>query len=227
MIIAVTNRKGGTGKTTLSLHLAAYAAEKELRTLMVDLDPQGSLTFAARGFDMSPAPAVAQVSMLGLTEAEPLASLYGADLLCASDAVVSGETSALDALRELGQKYDVVVLDTPPTAGKMQSLGLRAAKKLVFPVEPDVFATHGLSSLYSDMKATGAEMFIVVNRLRGVCAEQIATAEEIESAVGGQFAGILHEREAVRKARDRGVPVWRYAPAAREWLDVCQRIIGG
>jgi chromosome partitioning protein len=239
--IVVTNRKGGVGKTTLALHLAALSQSDGVRTLLVDLDPQGSATGAALGYATEP-PASALAENLWSDDpadrVQPVTTAWGFDLLAASrnlsgvDALPYEDTQA--AFARLPSDYGLVVFDTPPTAGALQSVPLVSARALVVPVEPDAFAVQGLSHLSALVQSVrqanpGLAVFVVANRLKRRAKRQWAVVEHLRQQLGQSLADPpLTEREIVRHSRDAGVPVWDYAPkdpAAQAWKQACHHIL--
>jgi chromosome partitioning protein len=232
--LVVTNRKGGVGKTTLALHLAAAGVEAGLRTLLIDLDPQAS------------ASSVAAPESCGLAEAlwddesavQPSRSSWGFDMLAASPALSGAESLSLDdtlaVLRRIPDGYDLLVVDTPPYFGVLQTAPLLLADRLVSPVEPDLFALQGLKAMQDVVSSLRSrnpnlQLRIVANRMKRRATVQQQTVSAMQDALAERFVGpALAEREGVRHARDGGKPVWRYAPReayAQDWLQVCQNLI--
>lgn len=160
-ILAIANAKGGTGKTTLAVHLATGLIAKGQRVLLVDLDPQGN----ASGWLLGPLPQGAKGVADVLTRAAPPSTeelhpapgrdgllvlpstpaLAGADIALAAE--VGGEMTLAEALRPLSSKFDTVVLDCPPTLGLTVLSALCAADGVIAPVLPAFLALTGLRKL--------------------------------------------------------------------------------
>jgi chromosome partitioning protein len=156
--IAITNQKGGSGKTTTTVNLAAALAEQGKKTLVVDLDPQGSASkwLAPTGKAETPLYDV-------LTEGEPLAEAVantaydGIDLIPATPSMtrlekalaneVGAETIFRTELGKLEGDWDYVLLDCPPSLGLLALSALTAADEVLVPVEASVLALQGLASL--------------------------------------------------------------------------------
>lgn len=156
--IAITNQKGGSGKTTTTVNLAAALAEQGKKTLVVDLDPQGSASkwLAPTGKADMPLYDV-------LTEGEPLAGAVaqtayeGIDLIPATPSMtrlekalaneVGAETIFRTELGKLEGDWDYVLLDCPPSLGLLALSALTAADEVLVPVEASVLALQGLASL--------------------------------------------------------------------------------
>ncbi|MBW4061807.1 ParA family protein [Candidatus Saccharibacteria bacterium] len=156
-IIAIANQKGGVGKTTTTINLGAYLAERKQRVLIVDLDPQGNTSsgLGITGDQLSgdlydvllegtPAAAVARataVDGLSLLPASPVLAAAEVELVSAK----GREFKLREALVDLD--YDYVLIDCPPSLGILTLNGLVAAHELIIPVQAEFYALEGLGQL--------------------------------------------------------------------------------
>ncbi|MFA6182470.1 MAG: ParA family protein [Acidithiobacillus ferrooxidans] len=242
MIITISNQKGGVGKTTIAVQIAARAGERGLKTLVVDLDGQGSASYAVTG-DVK-AHRAAEQTVMDLWDAnKPIPAVetrYENVWLCrASDKLdeVDRDTlmAAITALTRLKTvAYDVVLIDTPPAVGPRQVAPQIVADVLVSPLEPDMLSTHGLSSLTRMLAAvvkmnSDIRRHVLINRSRKVAPEQQKIVEELRGALKDTLLlQELTEREFVRHARAHYRPVWLEAPrepAALAWRAMCDQVL--
>ncbi len=168
-ILTVMNQKGGVGKTTSALNLAAALQERGLRVLMVDFDPQGSLTTCCGLADSNQLIDAATIADAVLTTVRAKANRKvslkeiivttpaGIDLAPASQDLATAEATLYttygreyalrDTLAQVRDQYDVILIDGVPTLGLLAVNGLAAADGLIIPVQAEYLAVYGLAQL--------------------------------------------------------------------------------
>ena len=164
-IIAIGNQKGGVGKTTTSVNLAACLAVAEKRTLVVDLDPQGNASVGL-GLDKSNF-VKANVYHTVIGEENIENCIYKTDLplldICPSDNNLIGaevelmqafarEAKLKNALQTIQDKYDYIIIDCPPSLSLLTVNGLNAADSFVVPMQTEYYAMEGLAQLLNTVE---------------------------------------------------------------------------
>lgn len=229
MILAYCNHKGGTGKTTTAINTAAYMHRAGKRVLLVDLDPQGSaglalgvtadgVTTADVLFSGAPVTEGVRAAACGVHVLPASIDLVGADLELA--AVRGRETRLYEALLPVLDKYDVVVLDCPPSLSLLVLNALVAADAMVVPVQPHFMALHGLQSMMDAVERTRAGVGRCAELLAVVlvaCDYRQAVTREAVAAVRDYYGRAVcntEVRQSVKlvEAPAHGEPVADYAP---------------
>ncbi|MFN2433075.1 MAG: ParA family protein [Gemmatimonadota bacterium] len=163
-IIAIANQKGGVGKTTTAVNVGACLAVAEKRVLLVDVDPQGNATSGLGIERHADAPTLYDV-VIGQAEIETairptrlpfleiVASdldLYGAEIELVD--VPAREYRLRDALARVADRYEVILVDCPPSLGLLTVNTLAAASSVLVPIQSEYYALEGLSQLLSTVR---------------------------------------------------------------------------
>jgi chromosome partitioning protein len=169
-VLAVANQKGGVGKTTTSVNLAAALAQAGRRVLLVDLDPQGNATMGSGVDKRSLARTVYHV-LLGLGEIAGIRTRSESgqfDLLPANRELAGAEVELVelpnrehrlrDALAAVTAQYDFVLIDCPPSLSLLTINGLAAAHAVVIPMQCEYYALEGLTDLVGTLKRVRAHL---------------------------------------------------------------------
>lgn len=155
-ILTVAIQKGGTGKTTTALALSQAAAVKGMKVLAIDLDPQGNFTFAmgASGNSFTSYDLLTQDAPGEPVKISPFISVYPAAWELANLKSDKGSARRLQTkLESIKNNYDLIVIDTPPTAGELQYNALQASTGLVIPLQADIYNLQSLYQIAETAKA--------------------------------------------------------------------------
>ncbi|HVY08285.1 MAG TPA: ParA family protein [Burkholderiales bacterium] len=163
-VLVITNQKGGVGKTTTSINLAASLATVGRKVLLVDLDPQGNATMGS-GVDKRGLKATIYQVLLGqatLAEVRVASPSGGYDVIPANRDLAGAEVEMVDlqeretrlksALAEVSGEYDFILIDCPPALNLLTVNGLCAANAVMIPMQCEYYALEGLSDLVQTIK---------------------------------------------------------------------------
>ncbi|MFK0376892.1 MULTISPECIES: ParA family protein [Pandoraea] len=234
-IFCVANQKGGVGKTTTTVNLAAGLASHGQRVLLVDLDPQGNATMGSGidkaaletsiyevlvdGIDVS---ASCQRSESGNYDVVPAnRELAGADVELVS--LENRDTRLKQALEKVDDAYDFVLIDCPPTLSLLTLNGLCAAHGVIIPMQCEYFALEGLSDLVNTIKQVHANLnrdLKVIGLLRVMFDPRITLQQQVSEQLKEHFGdkvfnAIIPRNVRLAEAPSYGMPGVVFDPASR------------
>ncbi|WP_424193158.1 ParA family protein [Ampullimonas aquatilis] len=234
-IFAIANQKGGVGKTTTTVNLAAALATLGQRVLLVDLDPQGNATMGA-GIDKSELPlSVYQVLIgaAGVAEAVKFSEsgkfhvlpanrdLAGAEIDLVN--LDSRETRLKEALKLRDADYDFVLIDCPPALSLLTLNGLCSANGVIIPMQCEYYALEGLSDLVNTIKQVHANLnrdlkviglLRVMFDTRATLSQQVSA--ELEKHFGDKvFKTIIPRNVRLAEAPSYGIPGVNFDKASK------------
>ena len=234
-VTACTNQKGGVGKTTTVINLAAYLALTGTRTLVIDLDPQGNATSGlgvdrrhvercAYGVLVDRQPidaAVVSTAIPGLDLVPSTTALSGAEVELVG--VAARERRLAASLAELNGRYDRVLIDCPPSLGLLTINALTAADGVLIPIQTEYYALEGLSQLVNTIRRVRESLnprleiegvVLTMYDSRTNLSEQVAV--EVRRHMNGSvYRTVVPRSIRLAEAPSHGLPIALYDPGSR------------
>lgn len=247
-IIAFTNQKGGVGKTTSAVNMAVSLAVSEVKTLLVDLDPQANATTGLSDLT-KPAPfMIYDVLIRGQKIQDAISTtqfdhfnvvgstndLVGAEVELVS--VIAREYQLEKILQPVRDKYDYIIIDCPPSLGLLTLNALTAADAVIIPIQCEYYALEGLGQLLNtvrlvqkhlnkNLEIEGVLLTMFDRRLN--LSKQVA--EEVREYFGDKlFKTIIHRNVRLGEAPSFGKPALLYdanSTGARDYMQLVEEIL--
>jgi len=234
-IIAVTNQKGGVGKTTTSVNLAASLAETGRRILLIDLDSQGNATMGS-GIDKHDVEMTGYELLMGHAEIRAViirAEEAGYDLLPGNSDLTAAEVELLNkgdrerrlraALSYVQNDYDLIVIDCPPSLSMLTVNALAAAHGVLIPIQCEYYALEGLSALLDTIEQVRVSINPELN-IEGLLRTMYDARNNLSNDVSAQlqehfgeklYRTIIPRNVRLAEAPSHGLPVLRYDKSSR------------
>ena len=242
-ILSIAIQKGGCGKTTTAAALANAAAFRGKKVLAIDADPQGQLSFTL-------AADTRKAGSYELLQGAPAGRLVqrirpGLDVIPASwnlSTITSGKGSARrlqKALEPLKGEYDLIIIDTPPTAGELQYNALQGATGLIIPVTANIYDLQGLYQIADTaqriQKTNKALSFtgIIITQFdgrSGLARQMQETIIQKAAGMGIPYLGTVRAGVAIREAAALQESIFEYAPRSKpaaDYMAIYEKIMKG
>ena len=234
-IFCVANQKGGVGKTTTTVNLAAGLAQLDQRVLLVDLDPQGNATMGSGINKAKLSTSIYQV-LLGMSNTKSAIQRSEAgkfDVLPSNRELAGAEVEMVelenrdkrlrDALDEVSTDYDFILIDCPPALSMLTLNGLCAANGVIIPMQCEYYALEGLSDLANTIKKVSANLnpdLKIVGLLRVMFDPRMTlsqqVSEQLEKHFGDKvFKTLIPRNVRLAEAPSYGIPGVVFDPASK------------
>ncbi len=244
-ILAITNQKGGVGKTTTSVNLAACLATLGQRVLLIDLDPQGNATTGCGIFKKEALPSVYQILLGAATlEQATIKTEFGFDVIPANRELAGAEVELIDVgqrerrLKEAldGQAYDFVLIDCQPALNLLTVNALAAAQAVMIPMQCEYYALEGLSDLVNSIKKVHANLnrdLSIIGLLRVMFDPRVTLQQQVSAQLEAHFGDKVFKAVVPRNVRlaeapSHGIPgvvFDRSAKGAQAYLAFAKEMI--
>ena len=248
-IIALTNQKGGVGKTTSAVNIAASLAVSEIRTLLIDMDPQANTTTGIAEIiekraentiydtlvdEIPIKDTITKTTFNYLDAILSTKDLVGAEIELVS--VIARELELKKALAKVKRKYDYIIIDCPPSLGLLTLNSLTAANALIIPIQAEYYALEGLGQLLNTIRLVQQHLnknLKIAGVLITMFDGRLNLSKQVLGEVKGYFGDklyntVIHRNVRLGEAPSFGKPALLYdanSVGSRDYMTLVEEII--
>ena len=247
-ILAFTNQKGGVGKTTSAVNVALSLAVSEVKTLLIDLDPQSNATtgLAELFEDLNGNTYDIMLNGDGAKDAITSTSFSHLDIIASTNDLVGAEIELVGvmarefqlqkALNKIKKKYDIIIIDCPPSLGLLTINALTASDALVIPIQCEYYALEGLGQLLNTVRLVQRHLnkrLEIVGIIMTMYDGRLNLSKQVVKEVNGFFKDKLfktyiHRNVRLSEAPSFGKPALLYdanSTGARNYMSLTEEIL--
>jgi len=247
-IVSLTNQKGGVGKTTTSVNLAVSFAVSEVKTLLIDLDPQSNATTGLEQIANEPKGTIYDAIIRG-TEAKDIITnteLKFLDMITSTNDLVGAEIELVNVmsrehqlekvLKSIRKKYDYILIDCPPSLGLLTLNALTCSNSVIIPIQCEYYALEGLGQLLNTVRLVQKNLnrnLEIEGVLLTMYDSRLNLSKQVADEVKGFFKDkifetIIHRNVRLSEAPSFGKPALLYdanSTGAQNYISLVEEIL--
>ena len=247
-ILAFTNQKGGVGKTTSAVNVSLSMAVTEVRTLLIDLDPQANASTGLSTLFEKQSGSIYDILLKGsgIKDAITKTSFSHLDIVCSTNDLVGAEIELVSimarefqlqkALKEVHNEYDVIIIDCPPSLGLLTLNAFTASDSLVIPIQCEYYALEGLGQLLNTVRLVQRHLntsLEIVGNIMTMYDGRLNLSRQVVSEVDSFFKDklfktFIHRNVRLSEAPSFGKPVLLYdanSTGAQNYMNLTEEIL--
>ena len=247
-IVSLTNQKGGVGKTTTSVNLAVSFAVSEVKTLLIDLDPQSNATTGLEQLTDEPKGTIYDAMIRGSKVKDIITNteLEFLDMITSTNDLVGAEVELVNimerehqlekALKPIRKKYDYILIDCPPSLGLLTLNALKCSNSVIIPIQCEYYALEGLGQLLNTVRLVQKNLnrkLEIEGVLLTMYDSRLNLSKQVADEVKGFFKDkifetIIHRNVRLSEAPSFGKPALLYdanSTGAQNYISLVEEIL--
>ena len=247
-IVSLTNQKGGVGKTTTSVNLAVSFAVSEVKTLLIDLDPQSNATTGLEQITDEPKGTIYDIIIRGSKTRDIITNtkLEFLDMITSTNDLVGAEVELVNlmsrehqlekALKSIRKKYDYILIDCPPSLGLLTLNALTCSNSVIIPIQCEYYALEGLGQLLNTVRLVQKNLnrkLEIEGVLLTMYDSRLNLSKQVADEVKGFFKDkifetIIHRNVRLSEAPSFGKPALLYdanSTGAQNYISLVEEIL--